>query len=164
MSRTVERSDGRTVPSRHRIAVIGGDGIGPEVIDAAIPVLDAAAQKHGFALAWERLPYSADHYLKTGETLPDAAFRHLRDEIEAIFLGALGDPRVPGNEHARDILLGLRFRLDLYINFRPITLLHPDLTPLRAVGRSTSSYSARTPRASTSGAVASMVTNTSPRT
>jgi len=120
------------VPSRHRIAVIGGDGIGPEVIDAAIPVLDAAAQKHGFALAWERLPYSADHYLKTGETLPDAAFRHLRDEIEAIFLGALGDPRVPGNEHARDILLGLRFRLDLYINFRPVQLLHPDLTPLRS--------------------------------
>jgi len=117
-------------------AVIAGDGIGPEVIDAAIPVLDAAAKQHGFALAWERLPYSADHYLRTKETLPEAAFRHLRDDVDAIFVGALGDPRVPGNEHARDILLGLRFRLDLYINFRPITLLHPDLTPLRAVGRS----------------------------
>jgi len=116
--------------------VIAGDGIGPEVIDAAIPVLDAAARQHGFALAWERLPYSADHYLRTKETLPEAAFRHLRDDVDAIFVGALGDPRVPGNEHARDILLGLRFRLDLYINFRPITLLHPDLTPLRAVGRS----------------------------
>jgi len=118
------------------VAVIAGDGIGPEVIDAAIPVLDAAAKQHGFALAWERLPYSADHYLRTKETLPEAAFRHLRDDVDAIFVGALGDPRVPGNEHARDILLGLRFRLDLYINFRPITLLHPDLTPLRAVGRS----------------------------
>ena len=116
---------------RHAIAVIGGDGIGPEVIDAAIPVLEAAAAKHGFALVWERLPYSADHYLKTHETLPDAAFTHLRDDVDAIFLGALGDPRVPGNEHARDILLGLRFRLDLYVNFRPVTLLHPDLTPLR---------------------------------
>ncbi len=118
--------------TRHAVAVIAGDGIGPEVIDAAIPVLDAAARKHGFALAWERLPYGADHYLATRETLPDAAFRHLRDDVDAIFLGALGDPRVPGNEHARDILLGLRFRLDLYINFRPVTLLHPDLTPLRA--------------------------------
>src|SRR5229473_8214814 len=70
-----------------------------------------------------------------GETLPDEAFRKLRDDVEAIFLGALGDPRVPGNEHARDILLGLRFRLDLYINFRPVQLLHPDLTPLRSDGR-----------------------------
>ncbi len=115
----------------HRIAVIAGDGIGPEVIEAAIPVLDAAASKHGFALGWERLPYGADHYLRTKETLPDAAFRHLRDDVDAIFLGALGDPRIPGNEHARDILLGLRFRLDLYINFRPVRLLHPELTPLR---------------------------------
>src|SRR5438445_1521883 len=116
----------------YRIAVIAGDGIGPEVIDAAIPILDAAGTKHRFRLAWERLPYSASHYLKTRETLPEAAFHHLRDDVDAIFLGALGDPRVPGNEHARDILLGLRFRLDLYINFRPVQLLHPDLTPLRA--------------------------------
>jgi 3-isopropylmalate dehydrogenase len=117
-----------------RIAVIAGDGIGPEVIEAAIPVLDRAAAKHGFALAWERLPYSADHYLATRETLPEPAFTRLRDEVDAIFLGAIGDPRVPGNEHARDILLGLRFRLDLYINFRPVQLLHPEITPLKAVG------------------------------
>src|SRR5512137_1107111 len=119
----------------YRIAVIGGDGIGPEVIDAAIPVIEKSAAAHGVSLQWERLPYSADHYLKTGETLPDHAFNHLRDDVDAIFLGAIGDPRVPGNEHARDILLGLRFRLDLYINFRPVQLLHPDLTPLRAGGR-----------------------------
>ena len=116
---------------RHPVAVIAGDGIGPEVIDAAIPVLDRAAARHGFAVAWERLPYSADHYLATGETLPEPAFAHLRDDVDAILLGAIGDPRVPGNEHARDILLGLRFRLDLYINFRPVELLHPDLTPLK---------------------------------
>lgn len=115
----------------YRIAVIAGDGIGPEVIEAAIPVIERAAGHHGVALVWERLPYGADHYLRTGETLPDPAFAHLRDDVDAIFLGALGDPRVPGNEHARDILLGLRFRLDLYINFRPVNLLHPDLTPLR---------------------------------
>jgi 3-isopropylmalate dehydrogenase len=118
--------------------VIGGDGIGPEVVEAAIPIIDRAAAEHNFSLAWERLPYSADHYLKTKETLPDAAFRHLRDDFDAIFLGALGDPRVPANEHAREILLGLRFKLDLYVNFRPVVLLHPDLTPLRlpAVGPS----------------------------
>jgi 3-isopropylmalate dehydrogenase len=119
-------------PVAHRVAVIAGDGIGPEVIDAAIPVIEKAAAAHGVSIRWERLPYSADHYLKTGETLPDAAFNHLRDDVDAILLGAIGDPRVPGNEHARDILLGLRFRLDLYINFRPVQLLHPDLSPLRA--------------------------------
>src|SRR2546430_16957782 len=128
---TVGRSDGRTA----KIAVIAGDGIGPEVLEAAIPILDRAAAKHGFALRWERLPYSADHYLRTKETLPDAAFQHLRDDVDAIFLGALGDPRVPGNEHARDILLGLRFKLDLFVNFRPVELLHPDLTPLRNPGK-----------------------------
>src|SRR5438874_4309213 len=116
---------------RYSVAVIGGDGIGPEVVEAAIPVLDRAAAKHDFSLAWERLPYSADHYLKTKETLPDSALEHLRNDVDAIFLGALGDPRVPGNEHARDILLGLRFKLDPYVNFRPVALLHPDLSPLR---------------------------------
>ena len=115
-----------------KIAVIAGDGIGPEVIDAALPILERAAAKYGVGLDWERLPYSATHYLKTNETLPDDAFRHLRDDVDAIFLGALGDPRVHGNEHARDILLGLRFRLDLYVNFRPVQLLHPDLTPLKS--------------------------------
>ncbi len=124
---TAGRPDGRTA----KIAVIAGDGIGPEVVEAAIPIVDRAATKHGVKLHWERLPFSADYYLKTKETLPDSAFHRLRDDVDAIFLGALGDPRVPGNEHARDILLGLRFRLDLYINFRPVVLLHPDLTPLR---------------------------------
>ncbi len=117
---------------RHRIATIPGDGIGPEVIVAAVSVLETAARKFGFSLAIERLPYGADHYLATGETLPDAAFDHLKNDVDAILLGAVGDPRVPGNEHARDILLGLRFRLDLYINLRPVILLHPDLTPLKS--------------------------------
>ncbi len=116
---------------RYRIAVIAGDGIGPEVIEAALDPIQKAAARHDVGLDLERLPYSADHYLRTRETLPDHAFRHLRDDVDAILLGAMGDPRVPGNEHARDILLGLRFRLDLYINFRPVQLLHPDLTPLK---------------------------------
>src|SRR5437773_9945177 len=133
MSRTVGRSDSRT--ARRRVAVIPGDGIGPEVIDAALEPIEQAAARHGLTLRLERLPYGADHYLETKETLPDRAFDHLRDDADAILLGAIGDPRVPGNEHARDILLGLRFRLDLYVNFRPVTLLHPDLTPLRGNGR-----------------------------
>jgi len=114
-----------------KVAVIGGDGIGPEVVEAAIPAIERAAGLEGATIAWERLPYGGDHYLKTGETLPDHAFRHLRDEVDAILVGALGDPRVPDQKHAREILLGLRFRLDLYINFRPARLLHPDLCPLK---------------------------------
>ena len=117
--------------TRHRIAAIPGDGIGPEVVDAALAALTAAGRRFGFTLDVERLPYSADHYLGTGETIPDSAVEHLRRDVDAIFVGALGDPRVPGNEHARDILLGLRFRLDLYVNFRPVTLLHPSLCPLK---------------------------------
>jgi 3-isopropylmalate dehydrogenase len=117
--------------TRHRIAAIPGDGIGPEVVDAALAVLAAAGRRFGYTLDVERLPYSADHYLATGETISDAAVEHLRKDVAAIFVGALGDPRVPGNEHARDILLGLRFRLDLYVNFRPVTLLHPSLCPLK---------------------------------
>lgn len=121
---------------RAKVAVIAGDGIGPEVIDAGLPIIDAAARADGLALEVERLPYSADHFLETGETLPDEAFERLRDDADAILVGALGDPRVPGNEHARDILLGLRFRLDLYINFRPTRLFHPKLSPLRTDRRS----------------------------
>src|SRR5581483_6902078 len=100
-----------------------------------MPVLERVAAIHAFVFEWERLPFGADHYLRTGETLPEPAFRHLRDDVDAIFLGAMGDPRIPGNEHARDILLGLRFRLDLYVNFRPVRLLHPDLTPLKNSSR-----------------------------
>ena len=116
---------------RHHLAAIPGDGIGPEVVDAAVAVLTAAGRRYGFTLDVERLPYSADHYLGTGETIPDSAVEHLRRDVDAIFVGALGDPRVPCNEHARDILLGLRFRLDLYVNLRPVTLLHPSLCPLK---------------------------------
>jgi 3-isopropylmalate dehydrogenase len=120
-----------SAPKSLKVAVLAGDGIGPEVVEAAIPVIERAARLDGVAIAWERLPYGADHFLETGETLPEAAFQHLRDEVDAILVGALGDPRVPDQRHARDILLGLRFRLDLYINFRPCQLLHPDLCPLK---------------------------------
>jgi 3-isopropylmalate dehydrogenase len=117
---------------RVAIAVIPGDGIGPEVTAAAIPAVSAAADVEGLAVQWETFPFGADHFLETGETLPDDAFERLRDEFGAIFLGALGDPRVPDEGHARDILLGLRFRLDLYINYRPCRLLAQRLNPLKS--------------------------------
>ncbi len=115
-----------------RVALIGGDGVGPDVVRVARRALEIAGPRHGADYSFEEFPYGAERFLTTGETLPDHAFARLRDEFDAILLGALGDPRVPGNEHARDILLGLRFRLDLYVNLRPVQLLYPDLCPLRA--------------------------------
>lgn len=114
-----------------KIAVVPGDGIGPEVAEAAVRVLDAAAERHGLPVDFIWFDLGAEKYLREGVTLPQPVFEDLRDNYAAIFLGALGDPRVPGNEHAKDILLGLRFRLDLYVNERPVQLLHPRLTPLR---------------------------------
>ncbi len=113
-----------------RVAVIGGDGIGPEVTAEARRVLEAVRSAGLAALEIEGLPHGADHYLETGETLGDEAFRRLRDEFDAILFGAVGDPRVPDNVHARDLLLGLRFRLDLYVNRRPLRLRAPGLSPL----------------------------------
>src|SRR6185436_11949270 len=92
--------------------------------------LRAASEVSGRSLEIRTLPYGADHFLKTGETLPDAALEDLRGH-DAILLGALGDPRVPDNRHAADILLGIRFRLDLYVNQRPVKLLADHLTPLK---------------------------------
>jgi 3-isopropylmalate dehydrogenase len=117
-----------------RIAVIPGDGIGREVTAAALEVLRHVSERFGFAVALEELPWSADHYLATGETVPPGGYARLRDEFDAIFVGALGDPRVPDNRHARDILLGIRFELDLYVNYRPVTLLDARLCPLKGRG------------------------------
>jgi 3-isopropylmalate dehydrogenase len=117
-----------------RIAVIPGDGIGIEVTREAVECLRAVARVSGRSLTLELLPYGADHYLKTGETLPEPALDALRD-YDAILLGALGDPRVPDNRHAADILLGLRIKLDLYVNKRPVRLIANHLTPLK--GRTT---------------------------
>jgi 3-isopropylmalate dehydrogenase len=114
-----------------RLAVVAGDGIGPEVVDEALKVLEAVEARFAPRIEIERLPYGADHYLKTGITLPPAEMRRLGTDFDAILVGALGDPRVPGNEHARDILLGMRFQLDLYVNERPARLFDERLTPLK---------------------------------
>jgi 3-isopropylmalate dehydrogenase len=113
-----------------RIAIIPGDGIGREVTAEAVKVLHAVADRFGRRFELEHLPWSADHYLQTGVTIPPGGFDTLR-QFDAVFLGALGDPRVPDNRHARDILLGTRFELDLYVNHRPVRLLDERLCPLK---------------------------------
>jgi 3-isopropylmalate dehydrogenase len=101
-----------------RMALIPGDGVGPEVMAEAEPLLDWARAR-GRRLEVLRLPYGADHFLATGETLPDLTFVDLRDGCDAILFGAVGDPRVPDGRHAEEILLRLRQGLDLTVNFRP---------------------------------------------
>jgi len=114
-----------------KLAVIAGDGIGPEVVREALKVLDAVEAVHHPGITVETLPYGADHYLSTGITIPPAEMQRLGRDVDAILVGAIGDPRVPGNEHARDILLGMRFQLDLYVNERPARLFDDRLTPLK---------------------------------
>jgi 3-isopropylmalate dehydrogenase len=116
-----------------RIAVIAGDGIGREVTAEAVKVLQAVGKSFGRRFDLEHLPWSADHYVQTGETLPANGYQLLR-EFDAVFVGALGDPRVPDNRHARDILLGTRFELDLYVNYRPVRLIDDRLSPLKNRG------------------------------
>src|SRR6267154_3243446 len=117
-----------------RIAVIPGDGIGKEVTPEAVKVIRAAVMSARRQIEFVEFDWGADRYLRDGVSLPPGAVEMLRDEFDAILFGALGDARVPGNQHAADILLGLRFKLDLYVNARPVELFHERLTPLR--GRS----------------------------
>jgi len=114
-----------------RIAVIPGDGIGVETTAEAVKAISAAGAAFGRQFDLQMLPWGAEHFLKTGVTIPADGYSMLRDQFDAIFIGALGDPRVPDNRHARDILLGTRFELDLYVNYRPVKLLDARLCPLR---------------------------------
>src|SRR5271170_4135597 len=118
--------------SAKRIAVIPGDGVGKEVIPEAVKILKAAAVKGGREIALTEFDWGADRYLLDGTTLPSDAPEMFRRDFDAILLGAMGDARVPGNQHAADILLGLRFKLDLYVNERPCVLFDPRLTPLKS--------------------------------
>jgi len=116
------------------IAVIPGDGIGVDVTREAVKVLNTAQEVYGFTLEMTHFDWSAEKYLKEGVTLPEGALDMLRTEYDAIYVGAFGDPRVPDMKHADDILLGMRFGLDLYINLRPVKLLDESLTPLKGRG------------------------------
>jgi 3-isopropylmalate dehydrogenase len=114
-----------------RIAILPGDGIGKDVTAEAVKVLNAAAEAWDLPLELVHFDCDADRYLATGETLPAGALDDFRKNYAAVFIGAYGDPRVPDMKHAADILLGIRFGLDLYINLRPVKLYDRRLCPLK---------------------------------
>lgn len=117
----------------HSIAVIPGDGTGPEVVREAIKVLDAAKAKFGFKIEYTHFDFGGARYLKTGETLPDSAVAELK-KFKAIFLGAIGHPDVKPGILEQGILLKARFALDQYINLRPVKLYPNVETPLKDKG------------------------------
>jgi len=112
-----------------KIAVIPGDGIGKEVIPQAVKVLEATKA----ALELTYFDWGADRYLRDGTTVPEGGFEMLGRDFDAILVGAFGDPRVPSNIHAKGILLGMRFKMDLYANVRPVRLLDASLCPLKGM-------------------------------
>ena len=114
---------------KKRIAIIPGDGIGPEVIAEAVKVIQAS----GADVELTHFDWSASRYLADGVTVPPDGFAMLELDFDAILLGAFGDPRVASNIHAKEILLGMRFRMDLYANLRPVRLLDASLCPLKGV-------------------------------
>lgn len=103
---------------QYRVAVVGGDGIGPEVTAEACKVIMAAAKKFGFETLWTDFPFGAKYYLEHGVALPQSALSELADH-DALLLGAIGDPRVPPGPLEQEILLALRFHFDQYVNLRP---------------------------------------------
>ena len=113
--------------AKKKIAVIPGDGIGKEVIPQALKVIEAT----GALVEFTHFDWSADRYLADHTTVPPDGFSMLASDYDAIFVGALGDPRVPSNIHAKEILLGMRFKMDLFANVRPVKLLDESLCPLK---------------------------------
>ncbi|MFV2065854.1 MAG: 3-isopropylmalate dehydrogenase [Pirellulales bacterium] len=120
-----------TTPTK--IAVIGGDGTGPEVVAEGLKVLDAVARQEGLKYELEHLDYGGERYLRTGEVLPEGAVERLRS-FDAIYLGAVGHPDVPPGILEKGLLLELRFQLDQYINLRPVKLFPGVETPLAGKG------------------------------
>ncbi|MFO0661073.1 MAG: isocitrate/isopropylmalate dehydrogenase family protein [Polyangiaceae bacterium] len=116
---------------RHKIALLGGDGIGPEVVREARLLLETLREKRGLAIDLWELDLGADRYLRDGTTFPPEIRIAIQRECSAVLLGALGDPRVPGMEHARDIIFGMRQGFDLYANVRPVRALSDRLVPLK---------------------------------
>src|SRR5438477_9032627 len=114
-----------------RIAVVPGDGIGPEVIEQGMRVLERVNSTGKLGLQFVHFGWNADEFLRTGVSMPPGAMDDLRNNYAAVYLGAFGDPRIPDMKHAADILLGMRFQLDLYVNYRPVKLLNERLSPLK---------------------------------
>ena len=119
--------------TEHSIAVIGGDGIGPEVTAEALKVLDAAADVFGFTTRRTEYPFGTEHWLATEEIFPDSAFEEVK-QMDTIFLGAIGDPRAPVGKMEYGIIAKMRFDLDLFVNLRPIKLYDERLCPLKDKG------------------------------
>jgi 3-isopropylmalate dehydrogenase len=117
----------------YEISVIPGDGIGPEVIEEGVKVLEAAGDKTGVKFEWRYYPHGAEHYLKTGEILPEDALKEM-EKSDAIYLGAVGDPRVKPGILEKELLLKLRFYFDQYVNLRPIKLYPGVPCPLKDKG------------------------------
>jgi 3-isopropylmalate dehydrogenase len=115
---------------RYTLGFLGGDGIGPEVAMEGRRICDLAASSCGFEIEWRDYPYGAEHFLKTGELFPLEALEEMRG-IDAILLGAIGDPRVESGKLERAIVAGVRFGLDLYVNLRPVRLYSEHLCPLK---------------------------------
>src|SRR4051812_27427618 len=113
-----------------RIAVIGGDGIGPEVTAEAIRAADVAARRDAASLEWNRLPWGSAFYKQTGRIIPEDGWDVLRRH-DAILLGALGSPDVPDTVTVHGLLLPLRRKFDLYVNLRPAYLFEGVQSPLR---------------------------------
>jgi 3-isopropylmalate dehydrogenase len=114
----------------HKFAVIPGDGIGPEIIAEGRKVIDAVSDVEGFKVAWKEYPFGADHYLATKELLSESALKEM-GKLDAIYLGALGDPRLKPGILEKGVLLALRFYFDEYVNLRPIKLLEGVDCPLK---------------------------------
>ena len=114
----------------YNIALIPGDGIGAEIIREGRKVIKAASYKFGIEIKWNEYPFGAEHYLKTGELLPDSSLKEIED-MAAIYLGAVGDPRVKPGILEKEILLKARFYFDQYINLRPIRLYKGVPCPLK---------------------------------
>jgi 3-isopropylmalate dehydrogenase len=114
-----------------RIAVVPGDGIGVETTREAVRVLEALTARGEIAAELTSFPWSADETLRTGRALPDGAIEGLRRDFDAVLLGAFGDPRIPDMSHAKEILLGMRSRLDLFANVRPVRCIDARLSPLK---------------------------------
>jgi 3-isopropylmalate dehydrogenase len=117
----------------HKIAVLGGDGTGPEVVAEGLKVLDAASRRFGFKSELTHFDFGGDRYLRTGEALPANASSELR-QFDAIYLGAIGHPDVKPGILEKGILLRLRFELDQYINLRPVKLYPGVETPIKDKG------------------------------
>ncbi len=119
------------MPRAKKIAVIPGDGIGIDVTREAMKVLECLEKIQNLPLDVKHFDYGAERYLRDGTTMPEEQVADFRENYDAVYIGALGDPRVPDMTHARDILLGLRFKLDLYVNYRPVKLTDRKLCPLK---------------------------------